>query len=659
MTYTLGALVALLTVTLPGLPAALALRLTGLRLVAGTVAASFAAIAIATLTGLQFSPLLVAAVACTLTLIAWALTAWLPEKTGRENFLQYLHQLKNTIVTRRALYILIALGVATTIITFELVTAFGSPENPSQTYDAIYHLNLSRHIMDTGQASPLTVSLIGNTPTTYPTLWHASVALVASLSGLTPVTANNIFAIVVAATVWPSAMFFFIQPFIKRHGAQKFFPRDLLLTAILIASMSTFPYLLLTWGALYPNFLSIAILPIALGFLQQALQTQNPTKPLHNKIASWTSLLAALGAAILAHPNAFYSFAIIATPLIARAVYTKKTRRHGATIGVAAFTLWIILLTLAWRIADLGDSNKNYPKNPLSAAITLIGNSPFTKQLALFLTLLTLLGGLILLLRKQNRTSLVSYTSVIFFGVIALGTTGALRDTLTGPWYNDAVRIAGLLPIVVTPLAVTGCSLILDTCIACCNKASPTSAAFTHGRKTKTLTIATLGLLLLVGVRGSSISAQTGWLAQLHEIHAPGNEETIFLDTDRIALINEIKKKIPENTLIAADPWSGGAYIYSMTGTKVLYPHVKGAYTEDALNLAQTLQKTGQNACQTLQKLGVEYVADLGETNNNFYDPKLKESFIGLHKLQNHPALKEEARHGEAVLYKVNCKTSH
>ena len=82
-----------------------------------------------------------------------------------------------------------------------------APDAFSQTYDAVYHLNAVRWIIDTGNASSVDFDMVVSNGTVYPLGWHTLVVLTMRLSGVTSIPlATNAVMCAVAVLVWTSGI---------------------------------------------------------------------------------------------------------------------------------------------------------------------------------------------------------------------------------------------------------------------------------------------------------------------------------------------------------------------------------------------------------------------------------------------------------------------
>ena len=138
-----------------------------------------------------------------------------------------------------------------------------TPDAISQTFDAVFHLNAVEWILQTNNASSLRLFLEAPQGSVYPLGWHTLVALTMKLCGATSIPmATNATVLAVAGLVWTSGCLTLTH--VLFHGR----PAALLTAAVMAGSFTVFPFVLLNWGVLYPNFLSIALLPSLLAAIR-------------------------------------------------------------------------------------------------------------------------------------------------------------------------------------------------------------------------------------------------------------------------------------------------------------------------------------------------------------------------------------------------------
>ena len=100
-----------------------------------------------------------------------------------------------------------SLAVAAIIIGVQLVIGFQRPDSISQTFDAFFHLNGIRHIVETGSASSFDLQglvLPAGQTAFYPAGWHGVTSLVAASADVAIPAAVNAVNLAVATLVWPA-----------------------------------------------------------------------------------------------------------------------------------------------------------------------------------------------------------------------------------------------------------------------------------------------------------------------------------------------------------------------------------------------------------------------------------------------------------------------
>lgn len=487
----------------------------------------------------------------------------------------------------------------------------------------------------------------------YPTLWHAIVAIVATLGSSSIPVATNALSIVIAAGVWPVAILFFTAPFVRRHAY------GLILAAVFAASFTAFPYLLLTWGVLYPNFLSTALLPIVLGFIHIALRPRE-LPDAGPSVALWVTAVAALGAATVAHPNGLFSTVLLLFPLILAHAFEWRYHRLRSTQVVLRLTAVALIAAgtlLIWNFVTLADSDKPYNRTFIGAIVEGVTNAPLLDTRSLFLTLFVVAGIPVLLYRRRHRWLIASYFTVILFFAIAYGTDGPIRTVFTGPWYNDAARLAALTPIIAVPLATASASLLLDTVILGARQLKEQGHfASVRDRYISVIALISLLAILITGARGANMGAQMGWMGGLFD-PAPANESgPDLLSVDERALLERVGDIVPEDALIIGDPWNGSAFVYSLAERRTVFPHMSTRWNPDTTVVAADLRVMGpEKTCDYFQRMGVEFVLDFGDPNFETYRGPAVNRFSGLRNLEENAALTEIDREGEAALLRVNC----
>ncbi|ANG85241.1 DUF6541 family protein [Microbacterium aurantiacum] len=564
-------------------------------------AISIAIIAVASsvgpVVGLTWSLFPVAIVTAVAALVAWAVSRWVARNDGVDR--QPWEQGRT-----RAFY---AAGVgavaAAAAISVQLMTAFGTPENISQTFDNIVHLNAIRLALDLGDAS---VVVIGSTSDIafYPNGWHSVVTLVAQLGGGSIPLAVNAANIAIFAIAWPvSALALGATLFAAR-------PAALAVTAVLTTGFAAFPLLLLDFGVLYPNATGYAVLPAALAAVWMLLTVRG-----RDRVRALLLLLVTCAAVGISHPNAFLAlfalaFAVVVTEsaLAARAARTRRARLAPLFV-IVGMTVALVGL---WRFGRTNAGMSVW--GAWQSTAQAFGEAALISPRGYPITIATsvlLLVGMIAIVRHPSRwlrVALPFATAAFLFIVVSglpIGTT--VRDLITNPWYNDSYRLAAILPLAGVPVAVVGALVVLDAVSRIFQRRSwPEPARLL-------LVTGLTALLLLLAATGPNVTAM---IERAHDSYRLSDSSPL-LTRDEQALIARLDETVPDDAVLIVNPWTGGSLAYALGGKEVVARHVFSARSADQEFIDANLGDIDSDpeVCSVVNRLDAEYVLDFGSQN--------------------------------------------
>lgn len=656
-------LAALAILAVLGLPAALALRLRGFAIAIVAIPAGFAVLALAPILSgiahLRWSVIPAFAFAAILALVLVVLRRWLgaPRRDRTAPRPPRVHRLWVPIGSA-------AIGGAAIATT--LVLSIKSADAISQTYDAIFHLNAVRLILETGNASPFAMDLSNpGHPGFYPTLWHGYVVLIAQLSGASIPLATNAALFTVCAVVWP------IGAVALGRAIAGPSVRTTLVSGIIAAAFPNFPLSLAGFGVLYPNLLSTALIPFVLVAALQLLGLGQARRS--DPLAAgtrWLLLLGALGTAILAHPNAIHVLLLwLAAPIITAAIRATRGGRvpssdgtlqrtvlgRGPRIGLAAAGLLLFLLAVvvAWHFGRTSDHPwGGSHETPFGAVLDAVGSTPRLEGHNWPVTVLIVLGAALIVFRRRQRWLLGVSLALISFYIIADGFRPAdWRTFFLSPWYNDPWRLAALVPLGAIPLAVAGAS----TAAAIATSAFRRVARMFGGSRVawhRTFWGMFGAAFLLATTQGAGAFAGVNYVSSKYEFDSSSR----LLTPDERTLIERLPEHVPGGAVIADNPWNGGALAYALADRRVLVPHAGGNYDPRITALTGSIDRGSVESCRAAKDLNVEFVLDFGR-EYVFEGTKRALPYLGISGVERSDVLTEVDRQGEAVLYKITgCK---
>ncbi len=645
-------------IAVTGLPVAWALRLRGFTVAVVAVPASFAVLAlssiVAQLIGVPWSILPAFALTAVLALVLLALRRWIARdvtpQTLRPRALHVRHDLWVSLG---------AAAIGGIVLAIALVAAIKQPTAISQTFDANFHLNAVRYILDGGSASPVSMDLTSpGSPVFYPTLWHALVALVVQLSGVGIPVATNAVLFIVVCVVWPIGIVAFGRAIAGPSVATT------VVSGAVAAAFPNFPLFLVGYGVLYPNILALILMPFVLvaGLQLLNLGPARRAQPL-TPATRWLLFLGALGAAVLAHPSVIHvllvwgAFPVLFAVLRALrgrpvpgdggiVVMPKTPRALRSVLALVGAGVFAVTVVAAWIVGRTTDNAWQGFFKVHDALLQLIGGTPHIQGHAWVVALLVLLGAVLAWRYRSLRWAVGSAATLAAFYVIADGfPTSEWRTFFVGPWYNDSRRLAALVPFGALPLMVLGARAAWAMLRPSFLRAARMSST-RPGRTYRSLTAFALVFLVAVGHAGT-------FRIQQIVTESYDQEAAMLVNDDELALIDRLDDEVPDGEVIANNPLNGSSLTYALADRAVTFPHSGGNYDPRDYEFVNALVPDPELACSLSQELDISYVLDFG-TAFVIPDPGPRGvPFEDMKHLDRSPILTEVDSEGDAVLYRV------
>ncbi|WP_286329421.1 DUF6541 family protein [Agromyces marinus] len=543
----------------------------------------------------------------------------------------------------------IGLGAALTLI--HLTSGMGAPDHPSQSYDTIFHLNAVQWVIDTGNASPfeMTMTTPERSSNFYPTPWHAIVAIVVQLSGASITVATNATMLAVASLVWTVSCVFFARVLFGRSSLHT------LLAGGFSATFGAFPAMLTWFGVLYPNLLAVSLLPIPLALLTAVVQ-RRPAFGLR----VWTLIavaLASIGATALAHPNALFSLFVLGAPLlvveiIGRVRRARPDRRaRTAVAAIGAGVLVFAAIVYAFSRATTRDNAWLPTRNFPSAMREAITNTPIDLTAAWVVTVMVLVGAGIAILRPRLRWVVASWLlAALLYSIAIAWPVGPFRTAITGVWYNDSYRLAVLTPILAVPLAVLGTVTVAKWVLRASRRIARGGERREPTGRRVAIVVSSVGILA-VGLSFLSVLADSTRFVGYRYALGPNSP---MLSDREIEFFGTIQDLVPEDAVVAGNPWNGSSLVYAYTGRRTVFPHTGGAYPESYRDLASGLADLTPEACRTALDLGVTHILDFGD-RFVFQNDDRAQTYEGLTNVQESDGIRRVAGAGDLALFEVDC----
>lgn len=622
-----------------GVPITLAAGARGFNAIALGLGASLgvigAASVIAPMLGMSWSVLPVVLVAVILTLIAFGLRRLSVSR-------RHAPAATDTEQSRPSMLVPVLAGWigGGVILTGFLVVALGGPDHPNQLFDAVFHLNATRFVIETGSASPfdMTLAIPEATSTFYPTVWHALTALTAQLTGIGVVPATNAVTIAVVAFVWPAAVMFLTMCLWPRQRMA------VALAGVFSAGFALFPLGFLSWGVLYPNLLSTVAVPIALG--AAVVMLNRAPRDRMSALLSVLVFVLVLGGVSLAHPSGVFAVIVLGAPLALSTLIGLFQRAHHvlARTGIVALAFALIgAALLLWRYARPSDTKWLPFESIAHSSGEALWLAPIGRPLAVVLAALAIVGVIVELKRRRFWVVGAHTLAIALFVVAASASRESLRTFIVGVWYNDTTRVAALLAIIGIPLAAAGGNALWAVVAR-----QPFATRMRGSISYVLIALVFFGLL----AAGSQVRTTSMVVPFLRDETYAFNENSFIVSPDEVELFDDVASLVPEGELIAGNPWSGASLVYAYTGNPALLPHLLGRYGDDRALVARELSTGSAAACAAAERIDLHYVLDFGDRYViSGRGDHVK--YAGLNDLDSSPVLTPVAHEGDAALYEI------
>lgn len=538
--------------------------------------------------------------------------------------------------------------VAVPIAVAPMIAEIRVPDRAVQTWDAIFHLNALRWIADTGRGSSLQLAELSEPrPGFYPAGWHDLVSLGIGAGLGSPTLLANLSALVIAGLVWPSALALLASRVTPKA------PAIVLVAPIIGSCFAAFPARMLSYGTLWPNALSTALVPAVLAVLVMILDIAGARRRL---LLSAVGLVALAGA-VLAHPTAIFAVAFLGAPLLALRAWPRLTslwrcgRRAAAVVlGIGVPLAATVVLVALLRVPIIANTAA-YPRPAIATQSQAVGEALFDTMLAStgFVTTSTawvlgalVIAGIVVAMRVPSQPWIAaSWVIAVLLYALAAGGPSPLRF-LVGFWYTDPVRLGALVPIPASILAAIATHWMIAR-----------ASRFLHRRTSiRTHPVVTWAVVIaLLGAGTVGFRAVPRAFELYRDYSDPLQRSWGLLSPSEVSLIRRAARKLPSDSITIGNPFNGSAFLYALADRRVMYPHVTANWGPTQLYLARNFRRLGSDpkVCSALNRLGIEYF--YYDSRVYFYGNPAERIFSGLTPPRS--GVSEIDRAGSAVLYRI------
>ncbi len=503
----------------------------------------------------------------------------------------------------------VAVGAVTVLVA--AVPGMGSPGELVDSTDVVAHLNRIRQYLSDGNLS----SLGSGGKAGYPSGFHDVAVTAAQLvpglaAGDGIVTAANLTALAAAAVVWPLGLVALARLSFGRSSV-------VLLSAGLVAgAMTTFPYILMGWGVLWPNLFATALLPGVLGPALVAVGVVGPVAGLSRRGAV-VSTIAALPGLTLTHPNALVALVLLVvlafgTRLVLLVQRGSGVQRHRAaalltTLAIVVVAGLLAAPRLSRQVADTAsyDWGASEPFGASLRDVALLGLQ--VDRMPWGLLVIVALGMVACARVARLRWVLVGWVACILLFLVAATGHPGWGALVTGYWYNDKVRLAALAAVPTALLAVAGTQWLARGVERALTSFSPPAGGTTRQPRATRATAVGAALVLLLLVTGGANHDKAYDVVDRY-YHPPEVTHRLLSATEQ-AQLGRLAALIPPGVVTTDVPANGSAFLFAFFDRPVLFDSLLLDPDPDSALIGLHLREAATNTqvCDALRRANVQY----------------------------------------------------
>ncbi len=537
------------------------------------------------------------------------------------------------------------------------------PDSFFQGWDNTYHLSAIRGFLESGNWSPVLSGRYYSGEITpynssqvgyYPSVLHSLCAMVASILSVEPMVALNAVNAAVIAIVFPLGMNRLLAK-MSRDGSYV-----VVMGSLLCLGTAVSPWDLLTYGPLFPNLLSMSLVPATMSIFLDLCESISDRD--FFAVCKWSLLILISALAVfLAHPNGIFTLIVVLWPFLASWLWN-EVGQSGRFRGRAIFAeISLVVITVAfWLIcynhpAFAGAVAINWPAiSDLKGSIvdgfffSMVGRPKnLVASFFLFVGLFSLLKDV------DNRWIVVSFILGLGLYAVSAGTDGPAKHLLTGFWYTDYHRLAVVSAFVSSIVASFGAGKILSVIsnrLTIGRNGIALNGIMAAGTMAAFILYLSIGFLLYKGdtrlFDEKVISSPFSY--QAREISNQYNKDLVYYDVltnEELQFVKSVSNYLNDGSLVLNSPLDGTLLLFAVNSTPVYY---RGAYTpvEDEETLDSRLIRTrlfdfahSDEVRAAVERTGAKYVLQLdhGERDDEIrinYVAHNPEEWVGIESIE-------------------------
>lgn len=525
--------------------------------------------------------------------------------------------------------------VSAAVFTYVTIAAVRTPEAIPQQPDTVFHLGAGAWLSNHRSASFLDAGqFVWTGPSWYPGGFQSLSSTPTGWLGIPVTVASLAVLLVVGGVVVPAGLMLLVRAALGRG----FLP--LAIAGVMSTAFVAFPYSFMAAGVLWSNLLAQALVPFVLALLWLALRSGS--SPLLPWVLSGGLLLAGVYAA---QPNGLFSIGLLAYPMLVVGLAPwraeRRTRARSLWWGLAILSapLAVLLTAVLPRASFLTNDLRDPPDLRYAVLVGLkVGEAPLLPGAGPLLVLVVV--GAAWSLLERGRPSWIAWGLVLAVALYCVPSAlpEATSRRVTWPWANDGVRLLALVAVPATVCVTAGAVALSRGLAVVLNRRGSWWAA--------TLAV---GLVLMLAL--ASVPQRRDAVAATYHPREPGQW---WVRPSEIEALRDLARSVPDDAVVAANPWRGGTYLYAIAGVRTAFPTEKQTTSERDLLLSSRLDvlETDHEVCDLVTEMGVRYVLTGGSAQRDATAEQIRD-FRGVDQVGLRSAFAAVAKAGPYTLWRV------
>jgi D-galactosaminyltransferase len=397
-----------------------------------------------------------------------AVAACLPRLLGRFRDVD-----AESLAISRGPALAVAAGVLLGAVLIGVSAVLGLPHWQSipSTWDAVWHANTIRWIVDTGQASPTHMGELRNVethdPLYYPSAFHALAAVYSQLTSAAPASAYTISSVAAAAWLFPSSAAILTWKLLRGCSTQWRSAGAAATAAVLAASFTAIPYVEFDTASM-PNMAAYGIAVPAMALVMSAVGHRDRI-PL--------AVLALLGVFSVHITGGVVTVMLVVGWWLLSALWRPVRGRLADFIALAVIAVPTLCLLLPQFVGVLqqaeiieGHAFVTHEGKKRGLIDALVQHTRHLNDFPIqwVLIVLAAIGGLVLLYKR------VWWPLVVWLGLVVCivhssapfgGPLGALTGKFSDLFYSDPRRLSAVVAMLLAPAAGVGLFALVSAAV--------------------------------------------------------------------------------------------------------------------------------------------------------------------------------------------------